>query len=134
MHQWRTVIGYSEKDVWEVLKRHHVNPHSCYRAGWNRCSYAACIFSTPALFAGFKELYPQEFELLKQDERVLGFTLDNKCDLKTFISGAESCVYRGDKEALQSLATGEFTVDDVYVKGGWLYPVGAFHGAEGGPC
>ena len=47
VHQWRPVIDYSEKDVWEVLKRHKVNPHPCYRAGWNRCSCAMCIFSTP---------------------------------------------------------------------------------------
>ncbi len=33
VHQWRPVIDYSEKDVWEVLKRHNVNPHPCYRAG-----------------------------------------------------------------------------------------------------
>lgn len=31
VHQWRPVIDYSEKDVWEVLKRHKVNPHPCYR-------------------------------------------------------------------------------------------------------
>lgn len=134
VHQWRPVIDYSERDVWEVLKRHKVNPHPCYRAGWNRCSCAACIFSTPKLFAGFKELYPEEFELLKQDEKILGFTLDNKCDLETFIDGAESCVYRGDKSAIHSLVSGEFTVGDVYVKGDWRYPAGAFHGAEGGPC
>ncbi len=134
VHQWRPVIDYSERDVWEVLKRHNVNPHPCYRAGWSRCSCAACIFSTPPLFAGFKDLYPEEFEQLKQDEKILGFTMDNKCDLETFISGAQSCVYWGDKAAIHSLVTGEFTVDDVYVKGAWLYPAGAFHGAEGGPC
>ena len=134
VHQWRPVIDYSERDVWEVLKRHRVTPHPCYRAGWNRCSCAMCIFSTPTLFAGVKALYPEDFELLKQDERILGFTLDNKCDLETFINGAESCVYWDDKEAVHSLVTGEFTVDDIYVKGRWMYPAGAFHGAEGGPC
>ena len=134
VHQWRPVIDYSEKDVWEVLKRHKVNPHPCYRAGWNRCSCAMCIFSTPPLFAGIKELYPEEFELLKRDERVLGFTLDNKCDLETFIAGAKSCVYKGDGASIRSLVTGTFTPDEVYVKGDWKYPAGAFHGAEGGPC
>lgn len=134
VHQWRPVIDYSEKDVWEVLKRHKVNPHPCYRAGWNRCSCAMCIFSTPKLFAGIRELYPEEFELLKQDERILGFTLDNKCDLDTFVGDALSCVYHGDKEAIRSLVTGEFTVDDIYVEDTWKYPAGAFHGAEGGPC
>ncbi|WP_238726003.1 phosphoadenosine phosphosulfate reductase domain-containing protein [Diplocloster modestus] len=134
VHQWRPVIDYSEKDVWEVLKRHRVNPHPCYRAGWNRCSCAMCIFSTPPLFAGIRELYPEDFELLKQDERILGFTLDNKCDLDTFVGDAKSCVYHGDTKAIHSLVTGDFKADDIYVTGDWMYPAGAFHGAEGGPC
>lgn len=100
VHQWRPVIDYSEKDIWEVLKRHKVNPHPCYRAGWNRCSCAMCIFSTPQLFAGIRELYPKEYALLCQDEKVLGFTLDNHCDLETYIGSADSCVYHGDKEAI----------------------------------
>ena len=134
VHQWRPVIDYSEKDVWEVLKRHRVNPHPCYRCGWNRCSCAMCIFSTPTLFAGIKELYPEDYALLRQDEQILGFTLDNKCDLDSFVGDARSCVYHGDARALHCLLTGEYTVDDVFVSGKWLYPAGAFHGAEGGPC
>lgn len=134
VHQWRPVIDYSEKDIWEVLKRHKVNPHPCYRAGWNRCSCAMCIFSTPQLFVGIRELYPKEYALLCQDEKVLGFTLDNHCDLETYIGSADSCVYHGDKEAIQSLLTGEFPVESVYVKDKWKYPAGAFHGAAGGPC
>lgn len=134
VHQWRPVIDYSERDIWEVLKRHKVNPHPCYRAGWNRCSCAMCIFSTPRLFAGIRELYPKEYALLCQDEKVLGFTLDNHCDLETYIGSADSCVYHGDKEAIQSLLTGEFPVESVYVKGKWKYPAGTFHGAAGGPC
>jgi len=134
VHQWRPVIDFTEKDVWEVLKRHKVNPHPCYRAGWNRCSCAMCIFSTPRHFAGIKELYPEEFEKLRQDEKALNFTIDNNCDLESFVGDAESCVYWKDKEAIHSLLTGEFTMDDIYVTGDWLYPTGAFHGAEGGPC
>lgn len=134
VHQWRPVIDYSEKDVWEVLKRHKVNPHPCYRAGWNRCSCAMCIFSTPTLFAGIRELYPEDYGLLRQDEEILGFTLDNQWDLDTFVGNARSCVYHGDQEALHNLTTGEFSKDSVYVKEQWMYPAGAFHGAEGGPC
>lgn len=134
VHQWRPVIDYSEKDVWEIIKRHHINPHPCYRAGWNRCSCAQCIFSTPKLFAGIRELYPEEYALLKQDEKILGFTVDNKCDLDTFVGNAKSCVYWEDRQAIQSLLTGDYRTDDIYVKGSWHYPAGAFHGAEGGPC
>lgn len=65
-------------------------------------------FSTPELFAGLRELYPEEYELLKQDEHILGFTLDNKCDLDTFVGSAKSCVYHGDKKAIHSLVSGDF--------------------------
>ena len=77
---------------------------------------------------------PEDYELLKKDEKILGFTLDNKKDLDSFVGDAESCVYHGDQEALHSLITGEFTSDDIFIKGSWKYPAGAFHGAEGGPC
>lgn len=133
VHQWRAVIDYTEKDVWEVLKRHQVNPHPCYRIGWNRCSCAMCIFSTPRLFAGFRELFPDDFAELQHDEEVLGFTLDNKKNLNDFVGCAESCVCWDDKEAIHSILTGEFGADDIFVDN-WEYPVGAFHGANGGSC
>lgn len=134
VHQWRPVIDYSEKDVWEIIKRNRVNPHPCYRAGWNRCSCAGCIFSTPSLFAGFRDIYPDEYEALKHDEEILGFTLDNKCNLDTFVGNAKSCLYTGDQQAIESLLTGDFKPDDIFCKDEWRYPAGAFHGAEGGPC
>lgn len=133
VHQWRCCIDYTEKDVWEIIKRHKTNPHPCYRIGWNRCSCAMCIFSTPRLFKGYSELFPEEFAELRHDEEVLGFTLDNKKNLEQFIEGAESCVVRKDKQALHSIMTGEFTKDDVFVDV-WEYPVGAFHGSDGGSC
>lgn len=133
VHQWRCCIDYSEKDVWEILKRNHVNPHPCYRVGWNRCSCMTCIFSTPRLFAGIKELFPDEWEALKQDEKILGFTLDNKKDLESFVGCTPSCVCRDDKQAINSILTGQFSPDDIYVND-WKYPVGAFHGADGGSC
>lgn len=134
VHQWRPLIDHSEKDVWEIMKRHRVNPHPCYRIGWNRCSCAMCIFSTPALFAGIRELFPEEYAALKKDEEILGFTLDNKKNLDEFIGCAKSCVYHGDSAAMRSILTGEFAPEDIFVKDRWLYPAGAFHGSEGGPC
>lgn len=133
VHQWRAVIDYTEKDVWEVLKRNHINPHPCYRIGWNRCSCAACIFSTPPLMAGFKEIYPEEFEQLRKDEEILGFTLDNKKNLDEYVCGAKSCLKLDDEKAVHSILTGEFNKEDIFVDD-WQYPIGAFHGSEGGSC
>lgn len=132
-HSGRWCIDYSEKDVWELLKRHHINPHPCYRIGWNRCSCMMCIFSTPRLFAGVKELFPDDYAALRHDEEVLGFTLDNKKNLDEFIGDTKSCVCWDDRKAIHSILTGEFTTDDIYIND-WKYPVGAFHGADGGSC
>ena len=133
VHQWRCCIDYTEKDVWELLRRHRINPHPCYRLGWNRCSCAACIFSTPTLMAGYKELYPEEFRLLCEDEARLGFTIDNKKCLEEYITGAMSCLDTSDRQAFHSILTGEYSVGDIFVDD-WHYPIGAFHGAEGGSC
>lgn len=133
VHQWRCCIDYSEKDVWELLKRHHINPHPCYRIGWNRCSCMMCIFSTPRLFAGVKELFPDDYAALKHDEEVLGFTLDNKKNLDDFVGDTPSCVCWNDREAIHSILTGEFDKNSIYIND-WKYPIGAFHGADGGSC
>lgn len=70
---------------------------------------------------------------LEHDEEVLGFTLDNKKCLKAFVGNAESCVSWDDEAAIKSILTGEFGIDDIYTND-WKYPVGAFHGADGGSC
>lgn len=134
VHTWRPVIDHSEKDVWEIIRRHRTVPHPCYACGWNRCSCMMCIFSRPTLWAGIRELFPDEYEAFRQDEIRLGFTLDTKVDLDTFVGDAPSCVYHGDPKALWQLVTGEFSPEDIRCAGEWKYPAGAFHGAEGGPC
>lgn len=135
VHQWRAVIDYTERDVWEVLKRHSVTPHPCYSAGWSRCSCMMCIFSLPKHWAGIKELFPQEYEAVRQDEIRLGFTLDNKKTLDEYVGNAQSCLNRSNERVIQQIMTGEFTEDDIYTpEESWDFPVGAFGGSEGGPC
>ena len=113
--------------MWELLKRHKINPHPSYPIGWNRCSCATCIFSTPSFIAGLKGIYPHEFAELKRDEEVLGFTIENKKNLDDYICNAKSCLCRDDKQAINSILTGEFDTGDIYVKG-WHYLAGAFYG------
>lgn len=39
-----------------------------------------------------------------------------------------------EMKAIRSLVTGEFSANDIYAKGQWMYPAAAFHGVEGEPC
>lgn len=133
VHQWRSVIDWTEAQVWEKIKAHHIAPHPCYAAGWNRCSCAMCIFGLPKHWAGLRELFPDWVAEVEEDERILGFTLDNRKTLSEYIGDAKSCVCHDNPKALHQLITGEFRLDDVYLKY-WALPSGAFQGAEGGPC
>ncbi len=133
VHQWRSVIDWDEAQVWEIIKRWHIAPHPCYAAGWNRCSCMMCIFSLPSHWAGIRELFPERFAEVEEDERVLGFTLDNKQPLAEYVGDAKSCVCHSNLQALYQLTSGTFSVSDVEQQE-WTMPAGAFHGAGGGPC
>lgn len=133
------LLPLEEYDLIVVLISGGKDSVACYLkllelgVGWNRCSCMMCIFSTPRLFAGVKELFPDDYAALRHDEEVLGFTLDNKKNLDEFIGDTQSCVCWKDKAAIHSILTGEFNTDDIYTND-WNYPVGAFHGADGGSC
>lgn len=132
VHHWRAVIDFSEQEVWDLIRKHRTLPHPVYRAGWPRCSCMCCIFSSPKLFAGIKELFPDKWNALKQDEINLNFTLDNKVDLETFVGDTPSCVNHSDQAAIQSILSGTFR-EKIFVDN-WTYPAGAFHGSDGGSC
>jgi 3'-phosphoadenosine 5'-phosphosulfate sulfotransferase (PAPS reductase)/FAD synthetase len=135
VHQWRAVIDHSERDVWEILRRHRLNPHPAYTCGWGRCSCSCCVFSLPKHWAGIKELLPDTYRAFREDEIRLGFTLDNKKNLDEYIAGAASCVDHSDGKAIKQLVTGKFSVSDLYCKpAAWRFPSGAFQGGKGGPC
>lgn len=135
VHQWRPVIDYSERDIWEVLRRHGTTPHPCYSAGWNRCSCMMCIFSLPKHWAGIRELFPTDYEAMRNDEIVLGFTIDNKKTLDEYTGDVESCVSHADPKAIHQLITGVFLPEDIRTPTDkWDFPAGAFKGSDGGPC
>ena len=133
VHQWRSVIDWDEAQVWDIIRRWRIAPHPCYAAGWNRCSCMMCIFSLPVHWAGIRELFPERFAKVEEDERVLGFTLDNKNPLAEYVGSAKSCVCYDDPLALCQLTSGEFSAADIE-RQEWTLPAGAFHGAAGGPC
>lgn len=130
---WRCCLNWSERDVWEIIKRHKIRPHPCY-SSFSRCSCSGCVFLSPELWATFREIYPSEFEKFVEDEKRMNFTIDNKCGLEEFVGNTKPRDIHADPKALISLRTGAFSIDDVYVKE-WKFPAGAFKGSEGGsPC
>ncbi|RUS45006.1 hypothetical protein ELR57_21995 [Cohnella sp. AR92] len=140
VHQWRPLIDWSLRDVWEIIKRYRMNPSPLYSVGMNRVSCALCIFNGPSHWAGIKELYGSGegsmFNQIVEAERELGFTLDNKVNINTFVGDAVSCINRTNQRALAQVMKGEFSPEEVFLPDGqtWEFPAGAFRGGDGGPC
>ncbi|MCM3130180.1 MULTISPECIES: phosphoadenosine phosphosulfate reductase family protein [unclassified Paenibacillus] len=136
VHHFRSIIDFSEKDVWEVLRRNRVVPHPCYTVGWGRASCACCIFSSPSHFAGIKDILPDYYQNLRLAEQELQFTLDNNKSIDEFVGDAESCVVHSEKKAIHQLLTGEIKAQDIILPldAEWNYPAGAFRHGIGGPC
>jgi len=61
VHQWRAVLGWFERDVWEIMEKFRVRPHPAYSLGWSRVSCLPCIFGNRDQWASVKEVTPEVF-------------------------------------------------------------------------
>ncbi|PWK05069.1 phosphoadenosine phosphosulfate reductase family protein, partial [Tumebacillus permanentifrigoris] len=80
--QWRAVIDWTEREVWEIFERFNLLPHPAYMLGFSRCSCFGCIFNTADLWAMMREIAPERFARLAYIERKIQFTIDNKLTLE----------------------------------------------------
>ena len=64
----------------------------------------------------------------------MDFIKDADCTKETPVRlGVPDAPIYGKGIKLKPILTGEFNTDDIYTND-WNYPVGAFHGADGGSC
>lgn len=73
--QWRPVIDFTENQVWDIYRKHKVQPHPCYMLGWSRCSCQTCIFSSPNTWASIEQISPEKIEELDALETLIGHTI-----------------------------------------------------------
>jgi len=57
--QYRPVHGWSEQEVWDILKRFRINPHPAYKLGFGRTSCAFCIFGNDDQWATLNAIMPE---------------------------------------------------------------------------
>lgn len=137
VHVWRNIIDWTEEMVWEMIEKFRIRPNPVYFAGYGRCSCASCIFLQPSAFKGFSEIYPERFSKLILLEKQLGFTVDNKKDLVSYVGNSKSCIPKDiDDYIMKMLRTGIVPKDFLTVADGerWVLPRGAYTGNENGPC
>lgn len=131
---WRSVIDWSEADVWAIIAKHRIMPHPAYRLGFPRVSCMGCIFGGADQWASVRKVAPAAFA------RMAGFEVQFG---KTITKG-RSLVQQADKgtpyaqtadAGLVALAMGEdYPAALARVPDGvaWTHPAGAFK-KGGGP-
>ncbi|MCL4441541.1 MAG: phosphoadenosine phosphosulfate reductase family protein [Firmicutes bacterium] len=131
---WRTVIEWSEKEVWDILEKYKIFPHPAYWLGFSRTSCFGCIFSTADQWATMREIAPERFNARVEMERELQHTIDNKLTLTQLADKGKSILPRGIEtgEWVRLALEGDIGPGDIFVDK-WKVPTGAFTGAGGGP-
>lgn len=130
---WRTVIEWSEQEIWDILEKHRIFPHPAYWLGFSRTSCFGCIFSTADQWATMRDIAPERFNARVEMERELRHTIDNKLTLTQLADKGNSILPRGIEtgEWVRLALEGDIEPGDIFVDK-WVLPAGAFTGG-GGP-
>jgi 3'-phosphoadenosine 5'-phosphosulfate sulfotransferase (PAPS reductase)/FAD synthetase len=128
---YRPVHGWSERQVWDILKRHRVNPHPAYWLGWGRCSCLACIFGSPNQWASVRKVAPLNFKRIADYEQDFDVTIHRTLTVGQLADKGKAYEMRPD---MIQLAMSETYPEDLILvpEGTWRLPPGAF-GESNGP-
>lgn len=66
---WRPIIDMLEKDIWDLMEKHKIQPHPCYELGWGRCSCQLCIFNDADTWATIRETSPEKVQRISELEK-----------------------------------------------------------------
>lgn len=130
---WRPVHGWSEAQVWDILRRFGVMPFVSYLLGFHRYSCAFCVFLLPGQLATLRYIMPDRFEEHVRTEADTGRTIDRYASLaQSAAKGTPHPIVleRPDLVAQANLA--EWRLPITIPPQNWRHPAGAFS-QGGGP-
>lgn len=129
---WRPVHGWSEVEVWEIIKRWRVNPAPAYHLGWGRLSCMMCIFGSANQWASVRQVAPEQFNQVATYEAEFGCTIQRTESVRQ--QADRGTPYRMDPEAVRLAMSEEYTGPIILPPDQeWQLPAGAF-GENDGPC
>jgi 3'-phosphoadenosine 5'-phosphosulfate sulfotransferase (PAPS reductase)/FAD synthetase len=132
--QWRGVLDWTEKDVWDAIAAHRIIPHPCYRIGFSRCSCMCCIFSNEDQWATVKRIAPDSFNYHAQNEKRFGLTIHSKESVEERASCGSVLCENAPQYLIDLARSQKYPRDQVILPAGavWETPSGAFK-KSGGP-
>ena len=124
---WRPVIDWSEQQVWDIMKRHGIVPHPCYRLGFGRASCMTCIFSSARQAATVRAIAPDNFAKIRFYEDDFNHTI--RADMNWSELADSAPPFPIDTAAAKiAMST---TYDEPIFTEDWQLPAGAFGEACG---
>jgi 3'-phosphoadenosine 5'-phosphosulfate sulfotransferase (PAPS reductase)/FAD synthetase len=128
---WRPIHGWSEEQVWAIMKRHAVRPHPAYELGFGRVSCMNCIFSSKHQIASIKAIDEDRFEWVCKKEEQFGKTIHRTKSWREQVK--DGFVYPAIAEypEIAELAMSKEYDQEIIVED-WRVPAGAF-GESNGP-
>jgi 3'-phosphoadenosine 5'-phosphosulfate sulfotransferase (PAPS reductase)/FAD synthetase len=128
--QWRPIIDFSEKEVWQLFEQYSIQPHPCYELGWSRCSCMVCIFSSANTWASIFKIDPQRVNDLSDIEQDIGHTIYNGHVLFDRVEKGKSFLDQKTLDRWKVEALGKFNSPIIVDE--WQFPKGAFSGEISG--
>ena len=134
VHHYRPVIDYTEEQIWDTLRRHHIRPHPAYYLGFGRVSCMKCIFGMYDQWATIKELDADGLHKIAEYEDRFGKTIKRGQSVREQANRGKSTIPHGpERDLFRNLALGHEYPDDLFLTGDdWVLPCGAFK-HTGGP-
>jgi len=121
--QFRPLLHWVEKQVWELIEKFKIRVHAAYYLGLSRLSCMSCIFFSPIHWAILNEVNPSQIDLIEFVEKEFGFTLDNKKSIREMIGVVTSHV----SQFMARQAIINFSLPIIATE--WILPAGAYgHG------
>lgn len=129
--QWRPIHGWSEEEVWAIIRRHNVNPHPAYHLGFGRTSCQKCIFGSQDQWATVRVCDPEGFERVAEYEDVFESTIHRTRSVRE--QADRGTPYAMDPAMIALAMSREYPQELLLTPPGtWQYPQGAF-GESTGP-
>ena len=130
--QWRPVLHWDEKQVWDIIGKHKVQPHPCYRLGISRCSCMICIFSSSRQAAMVEKIDAPRHEKICGYEEDFGHTIRRDTTWREHAAQYErkGKTLNLDPEVIKLAMDPDYA--EPAVTENWTLPAGAF-GEDGGP-
>ncbi len=128
----RPILKWTEKEVWDIIRKYRVRVHPCYYMGWSRCSCKFCIFGNADQFASANSISPKIGNEMIELEKSFGVTMKRNTDLESLIKCGQP--YKNISKELAKLATSKIYNQQIILSEDetWLLPAGAF-GESCGP-